>query len=258
MIAIDTVAVDDVARQFDWTAAIDFPEKYRTMPLARWEMAADDVILRYVFRNFRPGRHLEFGTWLGDGVLRCVEECDATVWTINLPGGESGEHGEWTYSALVEDAPMAGVQSSETVVTNAGTWVRTDAHGLIGRKYLNAGVGNRVCQIYSDTRTWDTRNYPRGFFDSAFIDGGHSYEIVANDTGLAIELVRPGGLVMWHDFCPLPEVTTACGSTRDVVGFISANRANLARSFEKLFWVQPSWLLFGIRAANSATSTNRL
>jgi predicted O-methyltransferase YrrM len=247
MNAIDTIPIDDVRGVFGWTDAIDFPGKYRTLPLSAWEMAADDCILRYVFRNFRPGRHLEFGTWLGDGVLRCVEECDATVWTVNLPQGESGENGEWTYSALAEDAPIAGVQWSETLVTNDGTWVRTDAHGLIGRKYLNAGWGSRVCQIYSDTRTWDTRNYPRGFFDSAFIDGGHAYDIVANDTRLAIELVRPGGLIMWHDFCPLPEVTSACGSTRDVVGFISANREELARSFDRLFWVQPSWLLFGIR-----------
>jgi predicted O-methyltransferase YrrM len=244
---VDTIPVDDVHGVFGWNDAIDFPGKYRTLPLAGWEMAADDVILRYVFRNLRPGRHLEFGTWLGDGVLRCVEECDATVWTINLPEGESAENGGWIYSARAEDAPMAGVQSSETIVTDAGIWVRTDAHGLIGRKYLNAGWGSRVCQIYADTRTWDTRHYPRGFFDSAFIDGGHAYDIVANDTRLAIELVRPGGLVMWHDFCPLPEVTSTCGSTREVVGFISANHEQLAPSFEKLFWVQPSWLLFGIR-----------
>jgi len=226
---------------------IGFPEQWRRLPLTDWVIEADDHILRYVYRHFRPGRHLEFGTWLGDGVLRCVEECDATVWTINLPNGETSASGEWTYASLAADVPGGGEGWSETHVTDAGTWVRTDAHGLIGRKYLNAGVGHRVCQIYADTRAWDTRNYPRGFFDSAFIDSGHAYDIVANDTRLAIELVRPGGLVIWHDFCPLPEVTSACASTRDVVGFISTNAEDLAQSFETLFWVQPSWLLFGVR-----------
>ena len=247
MIALETVAVDDLSDVFGWTTAIDFPATYRTLPLTQWEMAADDVILRYVFRNLRPGRHLEFGTWLGDGVVRCVEECDATVWTINLPGGETLEDGKWTYGALAKDVPVAPVAWSETMVGGDGIWVRTDAHGLIGRKYLDANWGHRVCQIYADSRSWDTRNYPPGFFDSAFIDGGHAQDIVANDTRLAIELVRPGGLLMWHDFCPLPEVARACSSTRGVVGFISENREELGRFFERLFWVQPSWLLFGIR-----------
>jgi Methyltransferase domain len=247
MNAIDTVPIDDIRGVFGWSDAIDFPTKYRTLPLTAWEMAADDVILRYVFRNFRPGRHLEFGTWLGDGVLRCVEECDATVWTINLPGGENRENGEWAYGALAEDVPVAPVAWSEMMAARDGTWVRTDAHGLIGRKYLDAGWGNRVCQIYCDSRTWDIRNYPSAFFDSAFVDGGHAADIVANDTRLAIELVRPGGLVVWHDFCPLPEVMSACSSTRGVVGFITEQRLELTQLFDRLFWVQPSWLLFGIR-----------
>ena len=247
MNALETIPVDDINKVFGWRTVIDFPEKYRTLPLTRWEMAADDVILRHVFRNFRPGRHLEFGTWLGDGVVRVVEECDATVWTINLPGGETRENGQWTYAALAEDVPVAPVAWSETMVGGDGIWVRTDAHGLIGRKYLNANLGHRVCQIYADSRSWDTRNYPPGFFDSAFIDGGHAADIVANDTKLAIELVRPGGLLLWHDFCPLPEVASACSSTRGVVGYISENREQLGRFFERLFWVQPSWLLIGIR-----------
>jgi hypothetical protein len=33
-----------------------------------------------------------------------------------------------------------------------------------------------------------------------------------------------------------------------VVRFISAVSEELARSFDRLFWVRPSWLLFGIRA----------
>lgn len=248
MTAIEAVPVDHVGGIFGWVGTIDLPVKYRTLPLTAWEMAADDVILRHVFRHFRPRRHLEFGTWLGDGVLRCVEECDATVWTINLPGGETLEDGRWTYGALAKDVPVVPVAWSETMVGGDGIWVRTDAHGLIGRKYLDAGWGTRVCQIYSDSRTWDTRNYPPGFFDSAFIDGGHAYDIVANDTRLAIELVRPGGIIMWHDFCPLPEVTSACSSTRGVVGFVSDHLEELGGFFEKLFWVQPSWLLFGIRS----------
>lgn len=253
MIAIETVLVDEIRRELGFQEEIVFPAKWRTLALREWAIAADDVILRYVFRNLRPRRHLEFGTWLGEGVLRCVEECDATVWTVNVLGGESREQGEWAYATCADDAPRASAWT-ETQVTDKAVWVRTDAYGLIGRKYLDAGWGSRVCQIFSDSRKWDTRHYPSGFFDSAFIDGGHTYDIVANDTMRAIELVRPGGLIMWHDFCPIAEVTAACESTRGVVGFISSRREALARYFDKLFWVEPSWLLFGVRAQGERAS----
>lgn len=211
-------------------------------------MEADDYILRYVFRHVRPLRHLEFGTWQGDGVLRCVEECEATVWTVNALEGERRLNGEWAYASLSSGDPRQSTAWSESLVTNDGVWVRTDAYGQIGRRYLDAGWGKRVCQIYADSREWDTRAYPDGFFDTAFIDGGHTADVVESDTRQAMRLVRRGGLVIWHDFCPLDEVTQACESTRDVVHFVNSHIGELGNAFTRLFWVEPSWLLFGVRA----------
>ena len=36
--------------------------------------------------------------------------------------------------------------------------------------------------------------------DFAFVDGDHSEEVVLHDSFLAYELVRPCGLIVWHDF----------------------------------------------------------
>jgi predicted O-methyltransferase YrrM len=36
--------------------------------------------------------------------------------------------------------------------------------------------------------------------DLVFIDGGHSYEIVENDTNLALAALKSSGLIIWHDF----------------------------------------------------------
>lgn len=245
---IDTVPVEELACALDFAEPLTYPAQWRHQPLARWTMEADDFALRYVFRQYRPLRHLEFGTWRGDGVLRCVEECDATVWTINPPQGESNPDGSWTYSEKDTEAWTEKTPWSETLVTESGVWVRTDAYGLIGRKYLAAGWGKRVCQVYADSREWDTRAYPDGFFDTVFIDGGHSHDVVASDTRQATRLVRPGGLVIWHDYCPVEEVTRACASTRDVVAFITSHVEELRTSFARLFWIEPSWLLVGIRA----------
>lgn len=35
--------------------------------------------------------------------------------------------------------------------------------------------------------------------DAVFIDGDHSSEVVRHDTDLARAIVRPGGIVIWHD-----------------------------------------------------------
>lgn len=39
-----------------------------------------------------------------------------------------------------------------------------------------------------------------GGFDAVFIDGDHGREAVTHDTWLAWSVVRPGGLVIWHDY----------------------------------------------------------
>jgi predicted O-methyltransferase YrrM len=42
--------------------------------------------------------------------------------------------------------------------------------------------------------------------DAAFIDGDHGREAVMHDTRLARQLVRPGGIIIWHDYHDLGNV----------------------------------------------------
>jgi predicted O-methyltransferase YrrM len=44
------------------------------------------------------------------------------------------------------------------------------------------------------------------YVDAAFIDGDHSRSGVENDTMLALQKVRPGGIVVWHDYHDLGTV----------------------------------------------------
>jgi predicted O-methyltransferase YrrM len=121
----------------------------------------------------------------------------------------------------------------------------TDCFGFVGRFYLEKDLGHRVCQIYSDSRTWDTAAYPPGFFDSVLIDGGHQKEIVLNDTAKAWELLRPGGLMLWHDFCPplWPELP----HTRGVMEAVLDRWEFLRDQTRSLFWIYPSYILLGIK-----------
>ena len=52
--------------------------------------------------------------------------------------------------------------------------------------------------------------------DAVFIDGDHSEKAVLHDSILANELVRPGGIIIWHDYQnPYVEVT---GALQDLCG----------------------------------------
>ena len=240
------VRVTDLRWELRFDETLQYPAQWTARPVSEWTMESDDLVLRYIFRNFRPDRHLEFGTWEGDGVLRCVEECDAVVWTINLLEGETKDDGKWAY-ATEERLVDATSRRGERMVTSDTTWIRTDAYGMIGHKYLSRHLGHRVCQIYCDSRIWDTSKYPDGFFDTAFIDGGHVADVVQCDTRNAIALVRPEGLVMWHDFCRRPDAHKASPTSASVTNLLRGEWAHVSKYFDQLFWIEPSWLLVGVR-----------
>jgi predicted O-methyltransferase YrrM len=248
MIAIETVPVGEIHHILGFREPVTVPAAWRGTPLTEWSMVADGHLLRHIFRNVRPMRHLEFGTWRGDSVLRCVEECDATVWTINLLEGESRAGGGWAYGERARPEWESARNWSQRDGPRETEGVRTDAYGMIGINYLRAGWGKRVCQIYADSRDWDTRAYPDGFFDTVLVDGGHTAAVVEADTRNALRLVRRDGLIMWHDFCPHEDVMRACESTRDVHQVIATHLEELTAPLKRLFWIEPSWLLVGVRA----------
>jgi hypothetical protein len=241
---IDIVDVSVLHQRLGLAAPLVYPNASRQKLFLDWKMEDDDApILRYLYRNVRPRRHLEFGTWAGTGACYCLEECDAAVWTINLLEGELIE-GKPAYSAAIDDAPDGAVAVQHV---DGRPVYQTDAGLLIGRRYREAGFGHRVCQIYCDSRVWDTGPYPTDFFDSVLVDGGHREDVVLSDTRKALSVTRPGAVIMWHDFCPDPTVLAAFASVVGVMTALTGNWEEIAASLQDVFWVQPSFLLIGIR-----------
>jgi hypothetical protein len=59
----------------------------------------------------------------------------------------------------------------------------------------------RVTFLQSDSATFDETPY-LGSMDLVFVDGAHSYEYVRNDTLKGWRMLRPGGVLVWHDVLP--------------------------------------------------------
>lgn len=107
----------------------------------------------------------EFGTYRGQTTCGLASVCkDAQIYTLNLP---------------LEDDPRYAP--------------------YIGMYIANSPDRERITQIFCDSRTFDTSPY-RESMDYIFIDGDHSYEGVKNDTEKALQLLKPGGTIVWHDY----------------------------------------------------------
>jgi len=238
---IDVVPVTSLHERLHFTDPIS--ASYGHKPFSQWKMEEDDApILRYLYRQVRPSRHLEFGTWEGTGACYCLEECGAHVWTINLPHGEM-VNGQPAYFSSADDVP----EGACPVERNGVTAYQTDAGAFIGHRYRAAGFEPRVTQIYQDSRDWDPLAYGPASFDTVLIDGGHTEDVVLSDTRKALVAARPGGLILWHDFCPDPAVFTTMSSVVGVVGSLTREWAGIASQLQDAFWIQPSFLLVGVR-----------
>ncbi|MDQ3624650.1 MAG: class I SAM-dependent methyltransferase [Verrucomicrobiota bacterium] len=63
----------------------------------------------------------------------------------------------------------------------------------------NSPLGDRIEQLYGDSRAFDTAPYAKSM-DYIFVDADHSYDGIKNDTTKAFEMLRPGGVIVWHDY----------------------------------------------------------
>jgi predicted O-methyltransferase YrrM len=67
------------------------------------------------------------------------------------------------------------------------------------RQYVGHPAADRIEQVYGDSAKLDW-SVLGGPFDLAFLDGDHSSPYVRSDTRQALSVLRPGGLVLWHDY----------------------------------------------------------
>ena len=57
----------------------------------------------------------------------------------------------------------------------------------------------KIEQLYGDSKSFDASPYAERC-DLVFVDGSHAYTYVKNDSEKAFAILRPGGIVLWHDY----------------------------------------------------------
>lgn len=246
MTHIDIVDAGALHARLGYAAPFTQSAESAAKSMLDWKMETDDApILAYLYANARPKKHFEFGTWEGFGARLVAQSCDAEIWTANLPDGET-MNGDPAYASKAEDT--IALDGAKAHQRGDVQMVQTDAGVFIGRLYREAGYESRVHQVLADTAKMPLDSYAPGFFDTILIDGGHTAPVVVADTERALAWVKPGGLCLWHDFCPDPIVMRQHAAPLGVTTAIAANWAAWSRQLKDAFWIRKSCVLVGVRA----------
>lgn len=127
-----------------------------------------DMMFVVAAAKLKGSKHIfEFGTYMGRTTcgLASISD-DVEVITLNLPAEEDPRYGPYL-GRLIQESPYR----------------------------------DRIKQLFSDSREFDTVPYASSM-DYIFVDADHSYEGVKNDSIKAFEMLKPGGIIMWHDYAP--------------------------------------------------------
>ena len=82
-------------------------------------------------------------------------------------------------------------------------------------KFLFSGeeVENKIKVIFQNSLEFNHQEYI-GKMDLIFIDGGHTYSVVKNDSEKSFDMLSKNGIILWHDYVPGKQ------SAKDVVKYI--------------------------------------
>jgi predicted O-methyltransferase YrrM len=150
------------------------------------------VMIAAITQRQEPERVFEIGTFEGRTTVNLAKSAPGChVFTLDLPREQSR-----STSYRIDEADMKYVQKP-----------------VSGHRIGEAGLTTRVTQVYGDSGTFDFTPYERSM-DIVFVDGAHSYDYVLNDSRVAVKLIAPGGVVMWHDYRSWDGVTRALNELR--------------------------------------------
>jgi hypothetical protein len=138
----------------------------------------DLIVLCLIAKLTRPKVIFEIGTLRGSSALHfAMSSPGAQIYTLDLP------------SSVRPSLPTT-IMDETHVEHHAGV----KSYYFSGREEQE-----RIHPLFGDSSTFDFSPFA-GQVDLFFVDGAHSYEYVRNDTEKALQCVRPGGVIAWHDY----------------------------------------------------------
>lgn len=152
-----------------------------------WAAGATTDVEAWVLAVMAKGaRNLfEFGTCTGRTAYLWARNCapDGRVTTLTLAPWQVGEYRK-------DGADHAS--DTEAAITESRF-----ARFL----YSGSEVESRITQLFGDSKAFDETSFVDQC-DLVFVDGSHAYSYVRSDSAKALRMIKPGCVVLWHDYTP--------------------------------------------------------
>jgi predicted O-methyltransferase YrrM len=65
--------------------------------------------------------------------------------------------------------------------------------------YAGTPAAAKIEQLFGDSKEFDATPY-HARCDLVFVDGSHAYSYIRSDTEKALRMLKPGGILLWHDY----------------------------------------------------------
>ena len=136
--------------------------------------------LAVITQAIQPGKVFEIGTFRGRTALNFALNSprDARIYTLDLPPDDRGSAQQRT-------------NASDAMIISEST---------TGSDYRGSDVEHKITQLFGDSTRFDFSPY-HGQIDLVYVDGAHDYASAKHDSEAALAMVRPGGYVLWDEFC---------------------------------------------------------
>lgn len=138
--------------------------------------AGEIVILSSICAYLRPRLIVEFGTFDGLTALHLAINSppEARVVTVDL-------HPE---------DPIRKQNSDDTFYTRGV---------VVGEHFHETPEADKIQQVYCDSTQFDVSPYEHKA-NFIFVDAGHAYDLVRSDSLKSLQMIAPGGAILWHDY----------------------------------------------------------
>jgi predicted O-methyltransferase YrrM len=149
----------------------------RASPVCRSVTLHESVCLAVLMKRVNARRVFEFGTYRG---------VSTTQLALNLPPGGQ---------VFTLDLPVENLNTKFALDTTGEVDVVQDA-----RKgdLIPGPLRAQITFLAQDSADFDPAPY-EGTMDLVFVDGAHTAEYVKNDSEKGWRMLRPGGILCWHD-----------------------------------------------------------
>ncbi|MCB0197779.1 MAG: class I SAM-dependent methyltransferase [Anaerolineae bacterium] len=151
----------------------------------------ESAILVSLMRVIDAKEVFEFGTFMGaTSVLLAENSPEKThITTLDID----------PESFAASDTSLANLRDAD----ENDEFLRNEFYSK-GPKYINHAsedVKKKITQVHLDSRTVvPEKQGLQDRFDLIFIDGGHDYETIKNDTEKALVMGKEDSVILWHDF----------------------------------------------------------